>query len=631
MRIEYSKAISDHLASLSEVQTFLKGKKIPQQESILSILHHHYIGGEVFSAIYLMDKMGITYVSTNPDFVGKDYSFRPYFQNALQGEQLLYIAKGVTSNEPRFYVSTPVYDETKNLLGVIVVKINSTEIINAISIELTHGSGRTMILDDNRVIVFSSDSVSQYKTLWALSDSEKEALINENKYPGESLDPLGINEPKGKWFEMGDFTTLEVSDEAGAKKLAVLGKIGNGDSYLYQSLLKQDLTYGSLNLPEVLALLIFISVSSTIIILYLIIRKQSNPLKQIESYSREVSKGNFSFAVDKTLMSEENEIGRLAKSFEYMRERIQDLYKNMSLKIKSKTQVLDLKVKELEDTRLAMLSLLEDVKEEKNLSQKRAVDLDKFKLAVENASDFIVITDANGIIVYVNRAVKKITGFNRKEVIGQKAGSKQSWGGFMRKEVYEGMWKTIKIKKKVFEGEVQNMRKGGGKHTVFASISPVLDDSGQVVFFVGIERDVTKAKEVDRMKTEFVSIASHQLRTPLSALRWTLEMLIGGDAGKLEAGQDILVQRAYSSTKRMIGLVNGLLNVSRIESGQLFVEPSLIDIKKLAGDIICEFTKDIAKNKQRLTFNIEEMKLEKIKTDRKLLREVFSKYYIKCC
>jgi PAS domain S-box-containing protein len=470
------------------------------------------------------------------------------------------------------------------------------------------------------VIFFSTDESIQYKTLWPLSEAEKESLKVENRYPGETLDPLGINVPKDRWFVDGDFTAVEFLDEQGVDKLSLLGKTGDGSIYLFRSIQKRDLTYASLHLTEILSIMIFASIFANSGILFYVIKKQSNPLRIIESYSKEVSSGNFAFKVDESLTRRNDEIGSLSKSFEYMRERIRDFYKNMEIKIEDKTKDLGNKVKELEDTRVAMISLLEDVKEEKDISQKRAEELNKFMLAVENVSDHIVITDADGMVNYANKAVEKITGFDIREIIGQKAGSKQNWGGLMKKEVYEKMWDTIKKKKKVFEGEVQNKRKNGEKYTALASICPVVDDSDEVVFFVGIERDITKEKEVDRMKTEFVSIASHQLRTPLSAIRWTLEMLIGGDAGKLKNEQDMLARRAYVSTQRMVDLVNSLLNVSRIESGQLSVDPKATDIKKLASDVVYEFSKLIAQKKQK--FDFDAGKMDKINTDPKLLREV---------
>ena len=273
------------------------------------------------------------------------------------------------------------------------------------------------------------------------------------------------------------------------------------------------------------------------------------------------------------------------------------------------------KTKELENSRLALSNSLEDVEE-------AAADLEKFKLAVEDASDHIIITDPNGIILYANKAVKTITGFSTTEVIGKKAGNKELWGGLMDQSFYEDLWKTIKINKKVFIGEMNNKRKNGQKYIVLASISPVLNKKKELVFFVGIERDITHEKEVDRMKTEFISLASHQLRTPLSAIKWYAEMLLTGDAGKLKPEQLKFVDDINLSNQRMIELVNTLLNISRIESGRIIIEPKPTDLKEIINSVVSEFKPKLKEKDQKIIVNINP-NLPKINCDPKLIFEVY--------
>ncbi len=248
-------------------------------------------------------------------------------------------------------------------------------------------------------------------------------------------------------------------------------------------------------------------------------------------------------------------------------------------------------------------------------------DLEKFKLAVENASDHIVITDENGICLYMNNAAEKITGFKKEEIIGKKVGTKDNWGGLMSKSDYEGLWKIIKKKKKPFVGDLKNRRKNGEEYEAKASISPIKDKDGNVVFFVGIERDVTKEKEVDKAKTEFVSLASHQLRTPLSTINWYTEILLDGDGGEINEVQEKYLKEIYHGNQRMVDLVDALLNVSRLELGTFAIDPKKVDISGLAKEIVKDVKVLSDKKKQTIKEKYQE-KLPKINADPKLLRIV---------
>lgn len=203
------------------------------------------------------------------------------------------------------------------------------------------------------------------------------------------------------------------------------------------------------------------------------------------------------------------------------------------------------------------------------LARELTRDLTKFKLAVDNSSDHIVITDVDGTIIYANESVERITGFKLNEVVGKKAGSKDLWGGEMDKETYKKFWHRIKVEKKSFSGEFFNHKKSGEKYIAEANVSPVLDQNGEVIFFVGIERDVTRVKELDKMKDEFVSVASHELRTPMTAIKGFTSMILEGDYGKPPSKMIEPLTNIITSSERLINLVNDLLNLSRITAGRL--------------------------------------------------------------
>lgn len=97
-----------------------------------------------------------------------------------------------------------------------------------------------------------------------------------------------------------------------------------------------------------------------------------------------------------------------------------------------------------------------------------------------------------------------------------------------------------------------------------------------------------KLKNLDKLKDEFVSLASHELRTPMTAIKSYLWMAINGKGGPLTEKQKFYLNRSYDSTERLIKLVNEMLNVSRIEAGRIILQPQSISIKKLIDETLLE-------------------------------------------
>jgi len=143
-----------------------------------------------------------------------------------------------------------------------------------------------------------------------------------------------------------------------------------------------------------------------------------------------------------------------------------------------------------------------------------------------------------------------------------------------------------------------------GKKVRLAMLSnPVFDAQGKLEMAIVVLLDITDEYFIDRAKTEFVSLASHQLRTPLSAMNWYSEMLLKGYADPLTKSQKNFVEEIYKSSQRMSDLVSTLLNVSRIELGSFAVEPVQYDVCKLINTITEELQLQITEKKITLVQN----------------------------
>ncbi len=320
-----------------------------------------------------------------------------------------------------------------------------------------------------------------------------------------------------------------------------------------------------------------------------------------------------------------DEIGSLAAAYNNLVDRFSDLNNSLESKVREKTSELeeelrlrDVQEKMLEDNKSATLNLLEDVSIEKRRSEALVSELNKFQLAVENAYEHIVITDQDGVILYANKAAEKVTGYARGEIIGNKP---SFWGRQMPKEFYEQMWKTVKTDKKVFIGELKNRRKNGAIYDVDVRITPILDRDGIIEFFVAIERDITDQKKLEDARTSFISVASHQLRTPLTSIKWISELLLSGDVGEIPEKQKEFIEDLYVSSNRMISLVNGLLNIARIESTELRVKSESVDFREIYGEIIKELHSLVEEKNHSISLTAGD-DVADIHTDSRLLYEI---------
>ena len=112
-------------------------------------------------------------------------------------------------------------------------------------------------------------------------------------------------------------------------------------------------------------------------------------------------------------------------------------------------------------------------------------------------------------------------------------------------------------------------------------------------------------EEINKAKSDFVSLASHQLRTPLSTIRWYTEMLIDEETGKVNKKQRKYLEEVYEANKRMIDLVNALLTISRLEMGTFIVEPEDCSVVEILNEIIREMSPIITKKKIQLMVETE--------------------------
>ncbi len=127
-------------------------------------------------------------------------------------------------------------------------------------------------------------------------------------------------------------------------------------------------------------------------------------------------------------------------------------------------------------------------------------------------------------------------------------------------------------------------------------------------------------RELDKAKDEFISMASHQLRTPLTVIKGYLSMVLGGDVGEIKPMQKEFLTEAFNGSNKMVALINNLLNVSRMETGRFFLEPAKFDLAVVIKEEMKQLAKVAKDKKTKLVF--EEQRVPKIYADEMKIRQV---------
>lgn len=262
-----------------------------------------------------------------------------------------------------------------------------------------------------------------------------------------------------------------------------------------------------------------------------------------------------------------------------------------------------MKSEELRKVRVALLNVLEDTDE---LRREAVDERNKTMAIIENLTDGIILLNKKRQIEIINFPAIKIFKTTKKETVGV------SFLDLINKESAKEIQKVLMDENRIKIAYREEAKAVDDVHLEITSV--LLKNEMEETGFLIILHDVTKEKLIERMKTEFVSVAAHQLRTPLSAIKWTIKMILDGDAGEINEEQKELLEKTYASNERMIKLINDLLNVSRIEEGRFLYNPKEEQIGDVLDEIV-EASQEILE-KKKISLEVKKEELPKVSIDR---------------
>lgn len=241
---------------------------------------------------------------------------------------------------------------------------------------------------------------------------------------------------------------------------------------------------------------------------------------------------------------------------------------------------------------------------------------------LQSMGEGLVVADHRGRVLRLNAQAEQLIGWASDQVVGK------LWAGVV--QLVDDKGQRIEDKDEsmvtaIRTGQVVKRRfrtytgKDGKKFPVSVTAAPLMignEAVGAVLMF----QDVTKEKMIDQAKTEFVSLASHQLRTPLTAMNWYVELLLRGAGLTREQRSDL--EKIRVRGQRMVQLVNDLLNVSRLEAGRLQIDPVPTDLVELINSLVDELLPFAQQRGCQVIFHKSDDEFSQVKVDRNLLRQV---------
>ncbi len=267
------------------------------------------------------------------------------------------------------------------------------------------------------------------------------------------------------------------------------------------------------------------------------------------------------------------------------------------------------RTKDLEESRMALMNMLEDVEEAKRVAEE---EKDRTMALISNFTDGLLFFDKKDRLTLINPKAQSLFCIKAGKVAG-------------RHMADLGKMKEMEPLKKLLGEDIKDVSREelalGQDLIVEVSTISVLKQGEQTGTLV-IVHDVTREKMVEKLKTEFVSLSAHQLRTPLSAIKWTLKMFLEGDIGEITEEQKEYLGKTYQSNERMIDLINDLLNVTRIEEGRYLYKPELTDPTAIVQDVVDALREQIKNRKIKFRFDRPKKALPLIKADEEKIKLV---------
>lgn len=612
---EVVNALKSHqLSTGTEKQRLEKIKAESKLPNLMQVNRFLGLAAKKFSAnvIWLLDVNGDCIAASNFDqensFVANNFKERDYFSFAMSGQNSYQFAVGKVTHRPGLYFSAPVYLD-KKVIGVVVVKVDVAHLAKNIDI------ANTFLADENGVVILSDDKNFIMKTLpnpvvATMSPERRQSIYKRDQF--DTVRILSWPDKRYKrLFKLEDFSDAYVlnttSINEGKLKIIVLSPA--------TEVLLLEHEYLRLFFLVTLCGAAIVIISAGIV-LYVhgnyvtrrLLKMQHDELNEAQhiaqmgswSYDYATEKPHFSHGLFKNFLMLEDATAKPTLDLALVhvhpedKERVKQTIKNA---LKSDTgykivyrlvrkngeirSILGKAVVEQDakGKRIKITGTIRDITEEQRVL--RALeDSENHLKKVMNSSLIGIIQGDNNFILYMNNAFITLTGYTQANLTDHKLTWQDIASSNYQKLDSENIFGQTNTPVP-FEMELKCS--DNKLLQVLIGMSKIEDSRSEWVCFV---LDLTERNRMNRLKSEFISIVSHELRTPLTSIRGSLALLENGISGELEEKSMGLVKIAHRNSKRLIDIVNDILDMEKLAAGKMVFEMKSIEFVGLIKQAI---------------------------------------------
>ena len=241
----------------------------------------------------------------------------------------------------------------------------------------------------------------------------------------------------------------------------------------------------------------------------------------------------------------------------------------------------------------------------------------KLAAIIASTDDAIISKTLDSTITSWNSSAERMFGFSEAEMIGESIYKLIPADRHQEEPV---ILSRLKSGERVQHFETKRLTKDGRLIDVSVTVSPVKDGDGKIIGLSKIARDITERKLDENRKNDFIGMVSHELKTPLTSLSAILQVA----KAKLNNTDDTFLsgamQKANHQVKRMTTMINGFLNISRLESGKIQIDKQLFNVKALIHEVADEMKVTATTH----TINIDECEELEVSADQDKIQSVIS-------